>query len=774
MKNLNKLHFGLLIFSWWDRLFLIVLCLVFLLAKTYGQKQASHNPSLALIAQPNSEPGWINFRQDLEIKAESLFETYPEAFGLKADDKMKLVRVKTDKLGYTHHKFKQYFKGIKVDGGDYIVHENQEGKASSANGMIVTELNISTTPLIKESKALQVIKNNVDFSLGSWHNTAEEDRIKELNNDPNATNFPEGELIIYRKDKSKTFDSKNMILAWQFDVFLDPPGTSQRLFVDANTGTLLNSYPLDHNCNVGTVETPWYGQQTIWTDFDFGDNEYQLLDDCYGSHDYHLRTRIWNFPIPGLWSPVSSDDNNWADNYLEIAGGTTHWGIHEARDYFHFVHDRDSWDDNGGNIEAVIDPAFGGAQWRRNGRRMRFGLSNDTNPNNDWYRIDIVGHEFAHAVANASVGSSLDETLTYQGESGALNESFADIFGVLVELYASGNLNWSISKVGRKLDNPNASNQPDTYKATGEEGFWYTGGDDNGGVHTNSGVQNYWFYLLSEGGSGENFFGTNYDVTGIGIESAAEIAYLTLVYYMNPNDDYLDARSASLQAATQRFGSCSFEAQQVAEAWHAVGVGTSIPQYNYEICGTITSGSYQGIYTIEAGGSCTTTANAHTSSIWFSAGDEVILKSGFTATAGSFNDFIAYTYPCFITLDEIMPYTSNNSHTHHEADNLEDMRRENEGTLSESVEEKNGSMLIASPNPFSSTTSIEYQISSTSSVHLAIYDFNGRILETLIQMDQQEEGTYQVPFDASHLPAGFYFARLITNTGSKTSKLLLE
>ncbi|NIW45715.1 MAG: hypothetical protein GWN30_13480, partial [Gammaproteobacteria bacterium] len=64
---------------------------------------------------------------------------------------------------------------------------------------------------------------------------------------------------------------------------------------------------------------------------------------------------------------------------------------------------------------------------------------------------------------------------------------------------------------------------------------------DNGGVHTNSGVQNYWFYLLSEGGSGVNDNGDAYFVTGIGIEEAAQIAYRNLTVYLMPGSDYPDA-----------------------------------------------------------------------------------------------------------------------------------------------------------------------------------------------------------------------------------------
>ena len=118
------------------------------------------------------------------------------------------------------------------------------------------------------------------------------------------------------------------------------------------------------------------------------------------------------------------------------------------------------------------------------------------------------------------------------------------------------------------MSNPNAYQQPDTYKGT----YWYTGTSDNGGVHTNSGVLNYWFYLLAHGGSGTNDKGTSFNVTGIGIDKAAAIAYKTLTTYFIPSSQYGDARRLSVKAAQDLYGVGSTEATQTTNAWVAVGV----------------------------------------------------------------------------------------------------------------------------------------------------------------------------------------------------------
>src|SRR5699024_1542301 len=135
----------------------------------------------------------------------------------------------------------------------------------------------------------------------------------------------------------------------------------------------------------------------------------------------------------------------------------------------------------------------------------------------------------------------------------------------------------------RSMSNPNnpsgLSNQPDTYGGT----YWVNPNMpyDNGGVHTNSGVQNFWFYLLSEGGTGTNDNGDFYEVNGIGITKAQQIAYRNVMHYLSPNATYYDAYANSLQAAKDLYGIPSAEYSAVAAAWYAVGIGDN----PHEFCG---------------------------------------------------------------------------------------------------------------------------------------------------------------------------------------------
>ena len=131
----------------------------------------------------------------------------------------------------------------------------------------------------------------------------------------------------------------------------------------------------------------------------------------------------------------------------------------------------------------------------------------------------------------------------------------------------------------RSMSDPNSApaiidaQQPDTYKGK----YWANTASaiDDGGVHTNSGVGNFWFYLLSQGGSGVNDIGNNYDVVGITINKAEKIAYKALMTGLTPSATYFDAFNATKQAAASLYGASSNEWNQVVNAWYAVGIGNA-------------------------------------------------------------------------------------------------------------------------------------------------------------------------------------------------------
>ncbi len=263
--------------------------------------------------------------------------------------------------------------------------------------------------------------------------------------------------------------------------------------------------------------------------------------------------------------PMTSKDNR--------VGVGIHWASEKTYDFYLETFGRNSYDDDGGTIISYADWKEGNinnAFW--SGSFAAYGAGDG-----DVYRsfgsIDVVGHEISHGVTIHSAG------LIYQGESGALNESFSDIFGAAVEFYAEGRDqgDWLIGEdifklpgALRSLIDPKARTCPDTYMGQ----YWVNANSfyDDGGVHFNSGVQNHWFYLLTEGGSGENDDGFSYQVNGIGLDDASAIAYRNLTQYLVPDSRYFDAAAYSIQAAEDLFGEDSQQALSVGLAWEAVGI----------------------------------------------------------------------------------------------------------------------------------------------------------------------------------------------------------
>ncbi len=261
-----------------------------------------------------------------------------------------------------------------------------------------------------------------------------------------------------------------------------------------------------------------------------------------------------------------------------------HWGVEQTYDYFMDVHNRNSYDGQGGQIISYVHFAVGwpNAFWSNNS--LKLGDGDGVKTTHRTY-LNVISHEITHGVINENGGGGLK----YQGESGALSESFADIFGTAVEHFAKpATADWLHGEEGslipgeyvRSMADPRAKEQPDTYGSN--DSYWANPLDtmvDFGGVHINSGVQNYWFYLLSEGGNGVNENGYAYIIDGIGLQKAEQIAYRNLTQYISASttSTFMDSRMGSIMAAEDLYGAGSTEVMTVQKAWAAVGVGTFDP-----------------------------------------------------------------------------------------------------------------------------------------------------------------------------------------------------
>jgi thermolysin len=190
--------------------------------------------------------------------------------------------------------------------------------------------------------------------------------------------------------------------------------------------------------------------------------------------------------------------------------------------------------------------------------------------------LDVVAHELTHGVTDFT------SRLIYQGESGALNEAFSDIMGTSVEFYYQPPGNGLLQAdylIGedavtaasfplnglRSMQNPVAFGDPDHYSVR------YTGTQDNGGVHTNSGIANNAYYLAIEGGT-HRLGGRVTGVGGANREQIERVFYRAFTSFLVPSSNFAASRAATIQAARELYPSSPAVEAAVTQAWSAVGV----------------------------------------------------------------------------------------------------------------------------------------------------------------------------------------------------------
>ncbi len=293
------------------------------------------------------------------------------------------------------------------------------------------------------------------------------------------------------------------------------------------------------------------------------------------------------------------NDNNWTvtEHGANQVATDAHWAMEKTYDYWLNKHNRNSINNAGMNITSYIhygnsvDNAF----WNPDKNAMFFGDGGGIF--GPLTAIDVCAHELGHGICQYTSNLSY----AFATESSALNEGFSDIWGASVEAYAAPltKQRWLIGEE-ITLISPgylrSMSNPPSGAFTPSSDTYGDVNWNNQSDAHYRSGVLNKWYYLLSEGRSGTNGIGNNYNVIGITISKAERIAYRT-EQLLNTTANYAMARTMSIQAVQELFGANSCEEKAVIDAWYAVGVG-SPSSVNYQITGQNTLCSNAIVYTL--------------------------------------------------------------------------------------------------------------------------------------------------------------------------------
>jgi thermolysin len=505
----------------------------------------------------------------IEEKANAVLDKISGVFGIrKAKEEFDTRQVIHDQFNACHVRRPQMHAGLRVIGGELIVHFDQSGSAYEVNGHYVPNIRLSLDTDYAQEDAAEIALADFEQMKGTAGKIC-----------------GEPEEVIFALERIPK-------LAYEVTVAGEDSSVRWRYWVDAQTGEIL----LKIN-DMKTIAAPTANGTHAAVSGNLLSGEGGSSVSITGWYENTGYYYLYN--TNRRWYVYNRSSSGYADNSTYAYRNSNSWSssdraeislarnIDLVQQYFRNNHNRYSFNNAGIFARANVHEGsqYVNAYW--DGSDFHFGDGNGSTANS-LAVLDVCGHEYAHGVTDYTAD------LYYYSESGALNESFSDIFGTLVEFYAQpdgrsvypsktagqadwlcGEDCWLAATALRDLRSPRnwatvgSGVQPSRYHGT----YWYYGFGDNAGVHYNSGPQNFLFYLLSEGGSGDND-GRSYNVTGIGISNAAQVAYRTLTVYCSRYTDYSEARSAWMSAAADLNPAW---VSSVSQAWDAIGV-TVIPE----------------------------------------------------------------------------------------------------------------------------------------------------------------------------------------------------
>lgn len=510
----------------------------------------------------------------------------------RPEQEFRIKQQKTGQNGITHTRLYQYFHDLPVYGAEIIIHSRQ-GLVSLFNGRyFASPQALNLQPVLSAKEAVAISRHDLSKSTSLLPFSP---ALKALTGEAAVS---KQDLCIYFSDPA----GREAHLAYEVHTAANPLEKWTYL-IDAHRGTILKKF--NRVCTLHGHPSSKHHQEINWASLSLpkspisssllngprlanatdlsGEvrqiNTYELLDTFYLlDASRPMWTNLPEFPNDfkgGIYtasanntntdnfesSNIISKDNNWNDPVSVSA----HYNAGVSYEYFRQTFGRNSIDGLGGNIISFIDVAdedgggLDNAFW--NGQFMFYGSGRQAFAPLAG-GLDVAGHEMSHGVIQSTAN------LEYQGESGAINESFADIFGVMIDrddwLLAEDIVNRQVFPTGamRNMMDPNNGGT-----RLGDRGWQpahvneqYFGSEDNGGVHINSGIHNRAYYLIAN---------------QVGKEQAEQIFYYALDNYLTRSSQFIDARLAAARAAEELYG--PNVAAAVESAYDAVGINDGTP-----------------------------------------------------------------------------------------------------------------------------------------------------------------------------------------------------
>lgn len=477
-----------------------------------------------------------------EGSATKFLEENKELFGIdNTKEELKVVEVNKDDIGDTFVKFAQVIEGTEVDNSLINVHYDKNGVIVSVNGNLEENKEITTlgSKVISPEEAIEIAKSQFE--------------IKKLKKTPKAE-----KLVI-------TEDGVNYEVYKINIFFMEPTIGNYDVFVEVNSGKVIKiEDKIRYNNPVTGTGIDVLGK-TRELNLNQSGDQYQMIDlTNKGSiYTYDAKNGISDGDL------VSNTTGKFTTE-ADKSPVSAHHNAGKVISFYKNVFQRDSLDNNGMDVHSFthFDLNYNNAFW--SGGVMIYGdgdgeeftyLSGD---------LDVVGHEMTHGVIEYTAD------LAYHNQSGALNESMADVFGVLISTYDKYNVanrgTWKFDSadwvVGDDIYTPNIQGDalrslkdPTLYGQPAHMTEYYeladTKDEDWGGVHINSGIPNKAAYNIA---------------SNIGMDKTARIYYRALTQYMHADTNFQQAAYCLVQAAADLYGKGSNEITVIKNSFASTGV----------------------------------------------------------------------------------------------------------------------------------------------------------------------------------------------------------
>ncbi|RYY03727.1 MAG: hypothetical protein EOO53_07475 [Gammaproteobacteria bacterium] len=506
-----------------------------------------------------------------------------------------------DEMGTLNVRFQQTYNGIFVKNGGFISHLQEKKNYEEDSDFLKRGIRLDVRPRLSRESAIQLVSEQRSHVLPySWEPRAELQIHPQYQNllDETGKAALKSDFDLTADDAAPGINAERVPrtilgykLVWSIKTLEGVengfgPHSELESVVDANTGELISQRPLASEI-VGTGTGPHVGTVSINTKqeskigFRMTDTirNYSTMDDDFDSNE----------------SPNQDFDNVWGSlTQFPFAGGDG--GLQSVRqgamvDVHHFS--RVFWD-----LQKNV--------FKRNGVDNDFAETNNfvhndfklANAAYHWWTgnivygddpnmqaADVVAHEHGHAFQHET-----------NGLGGDVDESIADIWGVLGELYfTSGNFSAQSTKLPASVARDVTSSRSNLFvnsvgrdmvkpsRQAGTPNFFFPGIDQLE-IHTRGGPNNRAFYFMSQGASCQMTDADYSDLlpwgmTGIGPAAAGGVLAHAMINDMPDGPDYLETRNAMVTGAQHMFGANAAQTNATRNAYAGINVGAKAANY---------------------------------------------------------------------------------------------------------------------------------------------------------------------------------------------------